>query len=165
MNHILPYCLLFAATGFILSCAPQKENPDQMIAAAKALDQRFIEAYNKGDADAVMATYWNSPELVSYPPEAMEFRGWEEAKDGFVQAFANMPGVTLEIIESNYKAVGDVVIGWGKWRVSVPSPEGSPMEILGRYTVVKAERDGKWVYIMDHASVPLPTPPDHPAGQ
>jgi hypothetical protein len=25
---------------------------------------------------------------------------------------------------------------------------------------VKALKDGKWVYIIDHASVPLPPPPD-----
>lgn len=30
--------------------------------------------------------------------------------------------------------------------------------MMGRYTDIKAERDGKWVYIMDHASMPLPPP-------
>ena len=32
------------------------------------------------------------------------------------------------------------------------------VEAMGRYTDVKAQRDGKWVYIIDHASVPLPPP-------
>jgi ketosteroid isomerase-like protein len=54
---------------------------------------------------------------------------------------------------------GDVVIGWGLWRVTVAGPDGAPVEVVGRYTDVKAERDGTWVYILDHASAPLPPPP------
>jgi len=41
------------------------ESEDEMIAATDTLDKQFIEAYNNKDADALMATYWNSPELVS----------------------------------------------------------------------------------------------------
>jgi len=37
-------------------------------------------------------------------------------------------------------------------------PEGKPFEMTGRYTDVKALRDGKWVYITDHASVPAVAP-------
>lgn len=32
------------------------------------------------------------------------------------------------------------------------------MEMRARYSDVKAKRDDKWVYIFDHASVPLPPP-------
>jgi len=28
----------------------------------------------------------------------------------------------------------------------------------GRFSDVKAVRDGKWVYVMDHASIPVPPP-------
>ena len=37
-----------------------------------------------------------------------------------------------------------------------------PQIIEGRYTDVKRMHDGKWVYVMDHASVPLPPPPPAP---
>jgi hypothetical protein len=33
------------------------------------------------------------------------------------------------------------------------------MELDGRFTDVKTQRDGKWVYILDHASAPMPGPP------
>jgi len=159
MRYIFLCTLLFAAVGLILGCAPQGETPEQMIAAAKALDQQFVETYRKGDVDAVMATYWNSPDLVSYPPDAMEVRGWQAAKDALTHSFASMPGATLELIESNYQVAGDVVIGWGKWRVKMTLPDGESMMLDGRYTDVKTKRDGKWVYILDHASAPLPPPP------
>ena len=38
-------------------------------------------------------------------------------------------------------------------------PDGEPLQMEGRYTDAKAERDGKWVYLVDHASVPIPPPP------
>ena len=31
--------------------------------------------------------------------------------------------------------------------------------VEGRFSDVKAQKDGKWVYIIDRASVPLPPPP------
>lgn len=80
-------------------------------------------------------------------------------KEGMAQFIANMPTRNLELIESNYKVAGDVVIGWGKWRLTMTPPEGGSVVIEGRYTDVKAQRDGKWVYILDHGSAPLPPPP------
>ena len=43
--------------------------------------------------------------------------------------------------------------------MTVRGADGKPTEMTGRYTDVKAERDGKWVYLMDHGSAPLPPPP------
>jgi len=35
----------------------------------------------------------------------------------------------------------------------------------GRYTDVKAKRDGRWVYLLDHASAPIPPPAESPDGK
>jgi len=160
MKHIFRYSLIIAVAGFILGCTPQGENPEQMIAAAKALDQQFVAAYNNGDVDEVMATYWNSTDLVSYPPGAMEERGWQAVRAGLTTSFANISGAELELLETNYKVAGNVVFGWGKWRMTIPTGEEESIEMSGRYSDVKAKRDGKWVYIFDHASVPLPPSPE-----
>lgn len=160
MKYLFRYSLILAVAGFILGCAPQGDSPEQMIAAAKALDQQFVEAYSKGDVDGVMATYWNSPELVSYSPDAMEARGWQAVRDGLATFFTSTSGAKLELLETNYKVAGNVVFGWGKWRLTIPAGGDKPMEMLGRYSDVKAKRDGKWVYIFDHASVPLPPSPE-----
>ncbi|MFN0158966.1 MAG: YybH family protein [Bacteroidota bacterium] len=161
MKQVVLLSLFFAGIIFIVGCAPQGESPDQMIAEAKALDQKFNEMYNNGDVDGIMSLYWNSPDLVSYPPGDLELRGWESVKAGFIKDFGMTPRGKIEMIESNYKVAGDVVISWGKWRYTMTEP---PMEILGRYTDVKAKRDGKLVYIHDHASAPMPAPPDSVSG-
>jgi len=159
MKFVLSSILLVTIGAILFGCAPKPPNIDEMMAAAKDLDKRFVEAYNKGDVDAVMATYWNSPDFLSYPPDAMQAKGWEATKEGIAHTFASMPGFKLELIDPGYIVAGDMVISYGTWKGIVTPPGGEPMTLEGRYSDVKAKKDGKWVYVMDHASVPLPPPP------
>ncbi len=156
----MKYLLVVVLSGAILSCMPAGENPEQLITEAKALDAAWLEAYNARNLEAVMAGYWNSPDLVSYPPGAMEIKGWENMKAQLQQEFSMGPGGKLEILTSNYTVHGNVVSTNGTWRYTMAGPDGAPMEFLGRYSDLKAKHAGKLVYIMDHASVPLPPPPD-----
>jgi ketosteroid isomerase-like protein len=133
----------------------------EKLAAAEALDQRFLEAFNKGDVDALMATYWNSPKLVSFGPDGMGTTGWEAAKAASAEMIKMMPGTKLEFLTHNNDVHGDAVIGWGTWKMTLTTP-GGPQVMEGRFSDVKMMRDGKWVYVMDHASVPLPPPPPEP---
>ena len=146
--------------GLALGCA-QPAGPDHeaMIAAAKALDQRFVEAFNSADVDGVTATYWNNAEATYFSPGALMEKGPAAIRADWEAAFQSLPGGKIEMIGSQYMAAGDVVIGWGQWRVTIPSDSGEPTVLTGRYTDVKAERDGKWVYLLDHASVPMAPPP------
>jgi ketosteroid isomerase-like protein len=160
MTRVFHSIVLFTVLVSTINCAGQTSqgaSQEQMIEAAKSLDQRIVAAINKGDVDAVMATYWNSPELVFYAPDALELRGWQAVKNALAESFARTPGAKLELLESNYQVAGDVVIGSGKWRMTIPSQTGVT-ELLGRYTDVKTQKDGKWVYTLDHSSVPLPPP-------
>lgn len=163
MRYVTLCIMMVAVVGIVGGAASLGEKPEQMIAAAKALDKQFVEAVNKRDVDAAMATSWNSPDYVSYPVDALEEHGWEAAKAGTAKAFAEMPrGATVEITEANYKVAGDVVIAWGRWRLRIPLPNGESTVIDGRSMGVAAKRDGKWVYILDQASVPF-TPPPSPS--
>jgi len=127
-----------------------------MIAAARDVDRHLVDSYNRGDIDGVMSNYWKSPDLIVYPPTALEARGWNAVREMMERGLANAPGAKLELTESRYQASGDLVICWGKWRMTLPSKDGFPFTIEGRYTSLKAQRDGKWVFILDHASIPWP---------
>jgi ketosteroid isomerase-like protein len=150
---------------FVNACAspappppPPGPTPAEMVAAADALDRQFLAAFNKGDADGLMATYWKSPKLVSFGPDGMGTKGWDAAHAATAEMVKAMPGATLEFLEMHNEAQGDIVLGWGTWKMTM-GPADKPLVLEGRYTDVKAMRDGKWVYLMDHASVPLPPPP------
>ncbi|MFQ5674850.1 MAG: YybH family protein [bacterium] len=69
------------------------------------------KASSHGDVDGVMAMYWNSPDLVSYPPDAMEAHGWRAVRDDLRRFFDSVSGAKLELLETNYKVAGDVVFG------------------------------------------------------
>src|SRR5262245_31159531 len=92
-------------------------SPETMIAAAKALDQQFTTAFNKGDVDGVMATYDHAPDVVLFPPDELEVRGWDSIRKGMQQMLGNSPGAHLELVNPQYRAAGDVVIGWGTFRL------------------------------------------------
>ena len=140
--------------------APAGPTPAEMVAAADALERRLLEAFNQGDADGFLAQYWNSPDLVILPPDAMGIRGFDAAKASLTEMFKTMPGAKMEVLESRNDPHGTVVLGSGRWKLTIPAAKGPATVIEGRYSDVKAQKDGRWVYVMDHASVPLPPPPD-----
>ncbi len=158
MNRILLTICVTAVAALGIGAAYSSPSPskNEMIAAADALDKAFIAAFNKGDATALSNLYWNSPDVVFFPPDTMVVHGIAAIKEGMQVMTGNQGGIKLEMTESHNRAEGTVVLGWGLWKLTLTGPDGQPMEMTGRYSDVKAVRDGKWVYLMDHASVPMP---------
>jgi len=152
--------LLPAIALLPLACAsaPPGDRDAAMLEAARALDRDFLAAYNRGDADAVADCYGDEADVVSYPPDQMQVRGRAAIREAARQGFLAMPGARLELTERHARAAGDVVIGWGLWRITLKGADGAPVVLVGRFTDVKAERNGRWVYLVDHASAPLPPP-------
>ena len=167
MRRAIPVILGALVVSLVSACTPSVPIPPpgptdaEKVAAAAALDQKFFEAFNKGDVDALMALYWNSPKLVTMSPEGMGTSGWDAAKAGNAEMFKMMPGAKIEATASHNDVHGDVVIGWGTWKMTIPTPGGHQI-MEGRYTDAKMMHDGKWVYVMDHASVALPPTPPAP---
>jgi uncharacterized protein (TIGR02246 family) len=160
MRFIAPLFLLLLV---LAGCAAQQQprDPQAMLAAAKELDDRFLAAFNSGNVDSMAATYWNSPDVVSVPPGGHALRGIEAIRASLPAMFQEAPGAKLEVMDAANRVEGEVVVGSGAWRMSMPGPNGLPMVLNGYYTDVKAERDGRWVYISDHASVAVDSTAAH----
>ena len=141
---------------------PPKITPDQMIAASKDIKSRFVAAFNARDAEAVSALYWNSPDTVLLPPDTMKVQGWEAIHSTFGAMFAAMPPGTLELNDTHEIVVADAVASWGLFKLTLTMPDGTTLVQDGRFSDVISMRDGKWVYLMDHAS--MPSPMEAPAG-
>ncbi len=156
-----PLVLVLALSGACAPAAPPPPDTAAMIAAATALDEQFLTAFNAGDVAAMNSLYWNSPEAMSFMPDVMVSRGIDGIRAGNETGIPAMhaAGAALTINESHHIVVGEAVVSWGLWTMTLNGPDGMPTEMQGRFTDVKAERDGKWVYLVDHASVPLPPPP------
>jgi ketosteroid isomerase-like protein len=154
MSGISSLLVLALASG----CAPKGPAPAAMVAAADSVDQHFIAAFNKSDGSEIMSLYWNSPELVSIGLDGMGVQGWDATKASWDKTLTDMAGAKLEFIESHNLPAGDAVLGWGRWRATIPTPNGSQV-LEGRYSDVKEFKDGKMVVVMDHGSVPMPPAP------
>ena len=139
-------------------CAPKGPTPDDMVAAANAVDGAFLAGFNAGDVNALMATYWNSPELVSIGLDGMGGTGWDGVKAGWEATLAGRARRALAFPTMYNIAAGDVVLR-GPLTMTIPNGDGTSTVLQGRFSDVKAQRNGQWVYIMDHASVPLPPAP------
>jgi ketosteroid isomerase-like protein len=159
------YLLLFASAWLVSCNNPQPAKPahseEDMIAAAKKVDAKFIEAMNSKNLEGVMSCYAKSPDLVVYSPGETELKGYDNVQKSFADFFGKVAGAKHEFTETNYKVAGDMVIGWGRVRMSMPGKDSAsaPMVLEGRYTDVLAYKDSNLVYVIDHASVALPEPP------
>jgi ketosteroid isomerase-like protein len=117
-------------------------------AIRKVLDDQ-VAAWNKGDLDAFMAGYWNSPELTFISGKDLT-RGYQ---------------ATLERYKKKYQADGkemgklaftdlvvtplaaDVALVTGKWELTL-----SKEIVGGRYTLVVKKLPEGWRIVHDHTS-------------
>jgi uncharacterized protein (TIGR02246 family) len=122
---------------------------------AKLVDDAFTKAFISNDLDAIVALY--APNAVMYPPDASQARGKDEIRAGYAALLQANTIKEFQALDSTYESYGDISIGWGRWTITmVPKSGGDPIHMEGRFTDVAKRIDGKWFYIVDHASVPLP---------
>ncbi len=151
-------CITFQRCANDVKNEPAKSASD-LLAAAEELDSLFLVAFNNGDAEAIMQLHWNSPELRAYPPGEPQVSGYDAVKASYVRDFTENKGAKLEYLSTNNIPFADGVVGHGTFRWSMPMEGAEPMVFEGRYSEVKAFKDGKMVIILDHTSVPMMPPP------
>jgi uncharacterized protein (TIGR02246 family) len=123
----------------------------------KAVDEAWEAAAKKGDVEAVVALY--APDAVYYPPDMFELRGTEAIRKSYADWFGAMT-ITAAKIDSTYQNAGDVSVGWGTATLTMqPKAGGAAETVTVRVTAVAKKIAGKWQYILDHASAPMPAPP------
>ena len=151
MKRLLPagLCILIALLSTPVFAADS---------GAKALDDAFVKGVTAGDIDAVVALY--AADAVLYPPGEMAAKG-RDAIRAVWGGFLSANKVTeCRLFETGYRTVGDTSIGWGRFSMTFqPKAGGAPATLEGRFSDVAVKTGGKWLYILDHASAPLPPPP------
>jgi ketosteroid isomerase-like protein len=114
----------------------------------KALDEAWLKAVKAGDAEALTKLY--APDAVTYMPDEMGAKGTAEIRESFKD-------MTLTY---DYTATsGNLSVSSGHFSMTVePKSGGAAQTMEGRFTSVAAKKGGKWMYVSDHASVPMPPP-------
>ena len=151
MKQILSYLMPM----LILSLAGPALGEDGM----NEIGDAFVKAFKAGDLDGVAALY--SEDAVSYAPDTMVARGREEIRKSWGGLLNNFTVKDLIISDAHHETRGDFSAAWGQFKmVLVPKQGGDTVIMEGRFADAAKLVDGKWQYIMDHASMPLPPAPE-----
>lgn len=126
------------------------KNPD----SAQACWQPAFEA---GDADAVAQCY--APDAVFWLPGGAMMKGRDAIRAGYADFFSGSTIKSMKLTELGKVSHGNEAASWGTFSlVIVSKKDGRETTELGRYTDVSRRIDGRWQYLVDHASDD-PAPP------
>ena len=142
---------------FILSCAPPKEKMEDVIAANKALDTRYVNAFLMNNADSVINTYLNDPTTVELENDGSIIKGYDAIKAYYQNFFSSFEVLDGKILEQDFKVYDCAVVGYGKYWIKLRPKGGAEMEMTGRYHDVREKRNGAWYYA-SNAEILVPPP-------
>jgi len=146
--------LLSIAIGARPLSAQSKPSADDK-AAIKALYDKFTEAFNKKDVNAVMASY--APDVFAFdviPPR--EYPTWDAYKKDWEGLFKAFPGpATSSMTELHITVVGSVAYTRGIDDATFTGADGSKTHMVVRVTDVLRKANGKWLIVQEHVSVPV----------
>ena len=101
---------------------------------------------------------------VLWAPDAPPAKGEEAIRKSYSDLLAANTVTNASLTNTHYQMCGDLSIGWGEFTLSLsPKSGANPTILSGRFTAVAKKEDGKWRYVVDHASAnsaasPLPSP-------
>jgi uncharacterized protein (TIGR02246 family) len=107
-----------------------------------------IEAWNRGDKEGFMQTYWKSDSLMFIGKSGV-VKGWQKTLDNYKKRYpdtAAMGKLAFDIIQVKPLAK-DYFFVIGKWRLT-----RSIGDLSGHYTLLLRKIKGEWKIIADHSS-------------
>ena len=141
--------LSMLSAGFAAQARSAAADSDARTAIENVLHMQQ-EAWNRGDLEAFMTGYWNSPELTFFSG-AKEHDGWQAAMDRYRAAYAG-PGHEMGKLEFSGLRIemlaADAAIVRGAWGLTMT--DGKTPH--GLFTLVFRKFPGGWKIVHDHTS-------------
>jgi uncharacterized protein (TIGR02246 family) len=129
-------------------------------AVAKAQSEAYAKAFGTCDVPAVVALYEDNAILIN-PGEGEVGTGKAEIEKVIRAGCSSGPANSVsKAVSSDARAIGkDYVVNVGMSDETVQGPDGKPMVVRVRTTELLHKSDGKWRYVIDHASIGQPPSP------
>jgi uncharacterized protein (TIGR02246 family) len=125
---------------------------------AKTVDEAWKRAFAAGDAAAVAALY--APDATMYPPDEMASKGRDAIKASYEKFFSANTVSDVRLDYDYSSTSGDLSAASGRFSFTAhPKGGGAAQNMTGRFTSIVARKGGKWMYVSDHASMPMAPPP------
>jgi uncharacterized protein (TIGR02246 family) len=124
----------------------------------KDLDNAWVKAAKAGDIEGLVKLY--APTAVTYMPDEMKAKGTAEIRASF-QKFLGASNVKEMTLTQDFESTsGNLAASSGTFSMTVePKAGGAAQTLEGRYSSVAVKKNGKWIYVSDHASMPISPPP------
>lgn len=136
----LAFCLLCLAMHVV----SQSKKADHI----QALLDRQTSAWNKGDLDAFMQTYWHSDSLLFIGKNGVTY-GWKATLKRYKKSYPDtiaMGKLSLKLVQINPLAA-DTYFVVGQWELTrlIGNQQG-------HFTLLVKKINGEWKIIADHSS-------------
>ena len=145
-------------TGLMSSAPTHGQNSqDDSTRAVRAVLDRQVTDWNKGDLDGFLGGYWNSPKVV-FQSGGERCDGWEAMRDRYRRryqaerkAMGRLAFSPLEIEPLGHEAI----MVRGGWRLTMP--DGTKPG--GLFTLIFRKLPEGWKIVHDHTSAEEPSKP------
>ena len=123
----------------------------------KTLDEAWMKAAKAGDVEGLVKLY--APDAVTYMPDEMKAKGTAEIRESFKKFLGASTVREMSLTPEYSTTSGNLAVTSGHFSMTIePKGGGAAQTMEGRYTSVAVKKNGKWMYVVDHASVPMPPP-------
>jgi len=140
--------MTLATAVLVLSVAFVPAAPDTR--PVRAVLDTQLAAWNRGDLEAFMETYWKSPDLV-FQSNASTTRGWQATLERYRKRYQSegkeMGQLRFEEVEIEPLAPG-IAFARGAFRLAFR--DGKTAQ--GRFTLVLRQKPEGWRIVYDHSS-------------
>jgi uncharacterized protein (TIGR02246 family) len=161
MRTLKPQMLAVGTMLALSACAPAAPPAADTAsdeAALKATTVAWLQAYNVGDVEKIVALY--AEDAVLMPPHAAVARGHAAIRAFLTADTAGAKAAGIKIVPGTSTAGVDGNTGWESGSYTVTNASGAVVD-SGSYLSVSHKSNGKWLYYRDtyNSDRPLPTPP------
>lgn len=149
--------LLLCSGAFFPGGGAQTKPVSDDEAAIRALEDRFVAAFNAGDIDAIMKNYISDKSFVIFDVvPRKEYRGADTYRKDWEDFFSHFKG-TPKIVISDLGITADNNIGFSHsiQHVTGTDKQGHPVDRTVRVTDGYRKIGGKWLIALEHISVPV----------
>ena len=130
-------------------------------AQARAVREAFdslVDGIRRANAEAVMALYWNSPQLSIFNNNGTVTKTWEQARSNRESLYAKISDVKLDVRDVRVKTLGpSAALVSCLWDQS-QTADGQPEHATGRLSIVYQKIGAEWKIVHTHTSPDKPSP-------
>jgi len=137
--------LIFAAAAMPVAADDSTADFPDSVGAA------WVKAVKANDLEGVVKLY--ATDAVAWFADETQHNGSAAIRESYKALFEAF--IVVDAALSNSHHIGDAVhrTNWGNFSLTLKQKsDGKTVPMAGRYTDVQEKRNGRWVYVVDHAS-------------